>query len=244
MVYLVLFLALFANKILAQKEFEKEVIKTKKGDIEITFIGHASLVIKSNDKIIHLDPFSKLTDYSVLPKADLILITHHHQDHLDLNAINLLLKENTSIICTQKCKEGVDSLSNIIVMKNGDKQKLLNIVIEAVPAYNLVNKRENGEFYHPTGEGNGYILTIAGKRIYIAGDTENTPEMKALRKIDIAFLPMNLPYTMTPDMVADAVKSFKPEILYPYHFGETETQKLVDLLKDTKGIEIRMREMK
>jgi len=241
---LLFILVLFSNQIFAQKEIKTDVIKSKKGDIEISFIGHGSLIIKYNDNIVHIDPFSRLTDYSVLPKADLILITHQHGDHLDLNAIKSILKESTSIIVTQKCKESVDSLKNIIVMKNGDTQKLLNIDIEAIPAYNLVNKNDKGDFFHPKGEGNGYILSINGKKIYIAGDTENTPEMKALKNIDIAFLPMNLPYTMTPEMVADAVKAFKPKILYPYHFGDTDTQKLLDLLKDTKGIEIRLRDMK
>ena len=118
-----------------------------------------------------------------------------------------------------------------------------NIVIEAVPAYNIVNERAPGQPFHPKGEGNGYILTIGGKRFYVAVDTENTPEMKALRKIDVAFLPMNLPYTMTPEMVADAAKAFKPKILYPYHTGETDTKKIVDLLKDS-GIEVRIRNLK
>jgi L-ascorbate metabolism protein UlaG (beta-lactamase superfamily) len=107
-----------------------------------------------------------------------------------------------------------------------------------------VNGPQAGMVYHPKGDGNGYILTLGDKRIYIAGDTENTPEMKALKNIDIAFLPMNLPYTMTPEMVADAVKAFKPKILYPYHYGETDVRKLLDLLKDQKGTEIRIRKMK
>ncbi len=244
MVYLVLSLTIMTNKMMAQKELVTDVIKTKKGNIEITFVGHSSLIFKYGGKVIYIDPFSALTDYSLLPKADLILITHHHPDHMDLKAIKPLLKESTIIILTQKCKESADSLSNTIVMKNGDKQKLLNIIVEAFPAYNLVNKRENGEFFHPKGEGNGYILIIDGKRIYIAGDTENTPEMKALKNIDIAFLPMNLPYTMTPEMVADAAKAFKPKILYPYHYGESSTQKLIDLLRNDEEIEIHIQEMK
>jgi len=243
-IYIIMCLVLFTIKTEAQTELKTDLIKTKNGNIEITFIGHGSLIFKCDGLIIHVDPFLKLTDYNALPKADLVLLTHHHGDHLDLNAIKSILKESTSILMTQKCKEVIDSPIHYLVMKNGDKQKFHGVDIEAVPAYNLVNKRENGDYYHPKGEGNGYVLTMDKKRIYIAGDTENTPEMKALKKIDIAFLPMNLPYTMTPEMVADAVQAFKPKILYPYHFGETETQKLVDLLKDTKGIEIRIREMK
>jgi len=116
--------------------------------------------------------------------------------------------------------------------------------IEAVPAYNLVHMRSEGKPFHPKGEGNGYVITFGDKRVYVAGDTENTPEMKKLEKIDVAFLPMNLPYTMTLEMVADAAKAFRPKILYPYHYGETDTSKIVELPKDTKEIEVRIRKMK
>jgi L-ascorbate metabolism protein UlaG (beta-lactamase superfamily) len=116
--------------------------------------------------------------------------------------------------------------------------------IEAVPAYNIVHKRDTGQPFHPKGVGNGYIITFGDKRVYVAGDTENVPEMKGLKNIDIAFLPMNLPYTMTPEMVVEAAKAFKPKILYPYHFGETDTSKVVSLLKGTPEIEVRIRNMK
>ena len=128
-------------------------------------------------------------------------------------------------------------------MKNGDVQTVKGIRIEAVPAYNIVHKRPNGQPYHPKGVGNGYVLTFGDKRVYVAGDTENIPEMKALRGIDIAFLPMNLPYTMTPEMVADAAQAFQPKVLYPYHYGETDPSELVKLLEGQKGIEVRIREM-
>jgi len=136
------------------------------------------------------------------------------------------------------------SLAGIDVVRNGDRREVGQLVIEAVPAYNLAHKRPNGQPFHPKEEGNGYVVTVGGVRVYIAGDTENTPEMKALTGIDVAFLPMNLPYTMTPEMVADAAKAFRPKILYPYHFGETDTNRLVELLKGEKGIEIRVRQMK
>ena len=129
-------------------------------------------------------------------------------------------------------------------MKNGDEKTVAGFKIEAVPAYNIVHKRQGDQPFHPKGDGNGYIITFGDKRVYIAGDTENTPEMKKLKGIEIAFLPMNVPYTMTPEMVADAAKAFKPKILYPYHFGNTDTSKLVDLLKGEKGIEVRIRDMK
>jgi L-ascorbate metabolism protein UlaG (beta-lactamase superfamily) len=128
-------------------------------------------------------------------------------------------------------------------MNNGETQTIDGVKIEAVPAYNIVHKRENGEPYHPKGLGNGYVLTFGDKRLYIAGDTEDIPEMKSLQAIDCAFLPMNLPYTMTPEMVADAATAFRPKILYPYHYGDTDTSRIVLLLKDANGIEVRIRRM-
>ena len=193
-----------------------------------------------NRIIIHVDPFSKVADYTKLPKADLLLITHEHQDHLDTSAIDLVRSRDTRIVLTEKCAE---KFPHGLVMKNGDVQTVLGVKIEAVPAYNLVHKRENGQPYHPKGQGNGYVLTFGNTRLYIAGDTENTPEMKALKHIDVAFLPMNLPYTMTPEMVADATKAFRPRILYPYHREETNPTALSALLKDEKDIEVRVRRM-
>jgi len=128
-------------------------------------------------------------------------------------------------------------------MRSGETKTVMEFRIEAVPAYNIQNKRPDGKPFHPKGVGNGYIITFGDKRAYVAGDTENTPEMKALRNIDIAFLPMNLPYTMTPEMVADAARAFKPKILYPYHYGNTDVKKLDPLLKGS-GIEVRIRSMK
>jgi L-ascorbate metabolism protein UlaG (beta-lactamase superfamily) len=128
-------------------------------------------------------------------------------------------------------------------MKNGDEETINGIKIEAVPAYNIEHMRSPGVPYHPKGDGNGYIIAFGDKRVYIAGDTENTPELKALKDIDVAFLPMNLPYTMTPEMIADAAKALKPNILYPYHFGQTDTSQLKELLKEEPGIEIRIRNM-
>lgn len=237
----VMVFALLALSAHAHESFEKDVIKTAAGDLDIFFIGHGTLMMKFGGRIIHVDPFSKLADYSKLPKADLLLITHEHQDHLDPAAIDQVRTKDTKVVLTEKCAE---KLSGGMVMKNGDVQTILGIKIEAVPAYNLVHKRENGQPFHPKGQGNGYVLTFGDKRVYIAGDTENTPEMKALKNIDIAFLPMNLPYTMTPEMVADAAQAFKPKVLYPYHYGETDTSRIVVLLKDNKDIEVRIRKMK
>lgn len=225
----------------AQDPFETDVIQTAAGDLEITFVGHGSLIFAIDGKTIHIDPFGRLADYEKLPKADVVFITHHHGDHLDLEALKHVRTKKTVVVMTEKCGEKIE---DGIVMKNGDVRTVDGIKVEAVPAYNLVHKRENGQFYHPKGEGNGYVLTFGDKRIYIAGDTENTPEMKALENIDYAFLPMNLPYTMTPEMVADAVNGFKPTVLYPYHYGETDTSRIVELLEDNKDVEVRIRKMK
>jgi L-ascorbate metabolism protein UlaG (beta-lactamase superfamily) len=182
-----------------------------------------------------------LADYAKLAKADIILITHDHPDHLDLQALAMIRQKDTAVVLTKACAE---MLTGGMVMNNGDSRVVQGLQIEAVPAYNIVHKRDNGQPFHPRGVGNGYIVTFGDKRIYVAGDTENIPEMKALQRIDIAFLPMNLPYTMTPEMVADAARAFKPKILYPYHFGDTDTAKIVAALKDVKGIEVRIRNMK
>ncbi len=221
--------------------FEKDTVKTSAGDLEITFIGHASLMMTFAGKTIHVDPWSRLADYATLPKADLILLTHQHGDHMDPQALQALRTDSTILILTQECASEVKGGT---VMNNGDTRHVLGITVEAVPAYNLEHRRPDGTPFHPKGEGNGYILTFGKTRVYIAGDTENTPEMKALKNIDIAFLPMNLPYTMTPEMVADAARAFHPKILYPYHFGDTDTRKLESLLRGSDSTEVRIRNMK
>lgn len=220
--------------------FEKDTFQTSEGELEITFIGHGTLMFTFQDKVIHVDPWSDLADYRQLPKADIILITHEHYDHLDLNAIEVIKEEDTLVVLTERCSEKIDTG---LIMKNGDVQTLKDMIIEAVPAYNIQHKRDNGQHFHPKGAGNGYILSLGELRVYVAGDTENIPEMKDIENIDIAFLPMNLPYTMTPEMVADAAIMVKPKILYPYHFGNTDTNQLIELLKDQKEIEVRIRKL-
>lgn len=224
----------------AGNTFETEVVKTAGGKLEITFIGHGTLMFTFGGKIIHVDPFSRLADYSKLPQADLILLTHEHRDHLDMKALDSLRTDKTKIILTENCAQQVNGG---IIMQNGDVRTVDGLKIEAVPAYNLVHMRSEGVPYHPKGNGNGYVITFGNKRVYVAGDTENTPEMRQLKDIDCAFLPMNLPYTMTPEMVADAAKTFKPAVLYPYHYGKTDPSKLVELMKDTPQVEIRIRKM-
>jgi L-ascorbate metabolism protein UlaG (beta-lactamase superfamily) len=160
---------------------------------------------------------------------------------LDPGAITAVRKPSASVIVASKC---AGQVPGAIVLHNGDSRSVGGIRVEAVPAYNVVHLRSPGVPYHPRGSGNGYVLTLGERRLYIAGDTENTREMKALKGIDIAFLPMNLPYTMTPEMVADAALAFRPKVLYPYHFGETDTSVIQALLASAKDVEVRIRPMK
>jgi L-ascorbate metabolism protein UlaG (beta-lactamase superfamily) len=244
MVKHILLLSLFCISLetagFAGSNFETDVVKTAGGKLEITFIGHGTLMFTFGGKIIHVDPFSRLTDYSKLPQADMILLTHEHRDHLDLKALDNLRADKTKIILTKNCAQQV---KGGIIMQNGDMKTVDGLKIEAVPAYNLVHMRSEGVPFHTKGNGNGYVITLGDIRIYVAGDTENIPEMKQLKDIDVAFLPMNLPYTMTAEMVADAARAFKPKVLYPYHYGKTDPSKLVELMKDTPQVEIRIRKM-
>lgn len=219
--------------------FETDLIPTSAGDLAITFIGHGSLMMNFNGKTIHIDPYSSLADYASLPKADIVFLTHEHSDHLDKDALAKLRTDRTIIVLTEICATQIEGG---IVICNGETQTIDGLKVEAIAAYNIVHTRSNGEAFHPQGNGNGYILNFGDTRVYVAGDTENTPEMKGLRDISVAFLPMNLPYTMTPEMVAEAVRAFRPRILYPYHFGKTDTSKIVELL-DGEDIEVRIRKL-
>ncbi|MGE5294122.1 MAG: MBL fold metallo-hydrolase [Solirubrobacterales bacterium] len=224
----------------AQKPPEVDTIKTETGDLKITFFGHASLMFEYQGKFIYVDPVSQQADYSKTPKADIILVTHEHYDHLDPKAIALIRKDQTKIVLTKACAE---KLPGGKIMNNGDVATIDGFKIEAVPAYNIVHKRPDGTPFHPKGIGNGYVINFDKTCVYVAGDTENIPEMANLKDIAIALLPMNLPYTMTPEMAAAAARMFEPRILYPYHYGDTNPNALVELLKDTK-IEVRIRRMK
>ena len=224
----------------AAQEFERDTIDTSAGPLEIAFIGHGSLMFVLGSTVVHVDPVMREADYRRLPDADVILVTHRHGDHLDTAAIGALTVPGTVLVVARDAANAVDGA---VVMENGMRHIMHGLTVEAVPAYNIQHTREGGQPYHPKGDGNGYVITFGETRVYVAGDTENTPEMKALRDIDVAFLPMNLPYTMTPAMVADAAKAFRPKILYPYHFGSTDVAELVALLKDAGGIEVRVRRM-
>jgi len=223
-----------------QGGFWSDVFKTAAGDLRVTFIGHGSLQFQFNDLIIYVDPDGRLADFARMPKAGLILVTHQHGDHFDPVAIESLRQPATEIFVSASC---LPLPAGARILKNGARALSFGVAIETVPAYNISHTRPDGRLYHPRGEGNGYVLTFAGLRVYVAGDTENIPEMKELRDIAVAFLPMNLPYTMTPEMTALAARSFRPRVLYPYHFSDTDPQLLVALLRGEPGIEVRVRKM-
>jgi L-ascorbate metabolism protein UlaG (beta-lactamase superfamily) len=230
------FLAFYRTSVFAQ-----DMLKTPSGEISIHFIGHSSLYFKVNNKIVHVDPWSRVANYDTLPDADLILLTHQHRDHLDTVALKAITRPDTYMIIAPVCLDHFTPVVSYQTIGNNQSTKWENIEIEAVPAYNVLHMRPNGTPYHPKGEGNGYVLNIDGKRIYVAGDTENIPEMNYLGAIDIAFLPVNLPFTMSIEMLADAVKMIKPAVVYPYHYGQTDLQEVQKQIRLVSEAEIRIR---
>lgn len=203
-------------------------------------IKHGSLSIQVGGKWIYIDPVTDkvppVTDYTKMPKADYIIITHEHQDHLDAKAIAQLTKDDTKIILNPRSSEILGGVG--VEMKNGDKFNVDGYVLEAVPAYNNSADKQN---FHPKGRDNGYVINVEGMRIYIAGDTEDIPEMANLGNIDIAFLPCNLPFTMSPEQLAKAASVVKPKVLFPYHYGQTDIQQVQKLLENL-GIDARIRQ--
>ena len=200
---------------------------------------HASIRFEYDGKEYYIDPVQELggriVDFSILPQADYLLVTHEHSDHFDAPLLSQLSKPETQLVTNARCAE---QLGYGQVMQNGDTLKFDNgVVVEAVPAYNTT---EGHLQFHPKGRDNGYILTIDGLRIYIAGDTEDIPEMSNLKNIDIALLPCNQPYTMLPEQLVNAARTIRPKVLFPYHYGDTDVTGLPDELADD-GIEVRIR---
>ncbi|RYG54529.1 MBL fold metallo-hydrolase, partial [bacterium] len=242
---------------------QAEVIPSSGGPIKITPIYHASMQIEYRGRVIQVDPFSA-GDYTGAKKADYIFITHTHPDHLDRKAIMKVATKSTTIVAPPsaiKILEGYKMWSSGNFIEMGNKQtggetnsgaltaeesKSL-ISFDSLASYNIVRGPKPGQKFHPKGQFNGYILKLGGKRIYIAGDTEVTPEMKALKNIDVAFLPMNLPYTMTPQEAAAGAKAFKPKVVYPYHYrypftkANTNPQQFQKALAGS-GIQVRIRD--
>ena len=210
-------------------------IPTSKGTLTITPIQHASFMIEAGGKVIYVDPAQG--SYDGRPKADLILITDIHGDHMAPKIVDSLRKSGTSVIAPEAVAKSVTGAK---IIRNGETMQEGDWKLEAVPMYNLKRGPSEGKFYHDKGRGNGYVLTYGGKRIYISGDTEGIPEMRALKNIDVAFVCMNLPYTMTPEEAAEAVRAFHPKIVYPYHSRGSDVKAFEKGLEGT-GIEVRLR---
>jgi L-ascorbate metabolism protein UlaG (beta-lactamase superfamily) len=234
---IILFLLILAGVVSAQGKRPVDEIPTSAGPVKITIVNHASLVIEGGGVVIHIDPVG-VSRYAGLPQADFILITHTHGDHMDPGAVASLKKPGAVVLAPEAVAK---ALSGATVMRNGEIRQAGKWSVEAVPAYNLKHGPSAGAVFHPKGEGNGYVLTFGGKRFYVAGDTEGTPEMAALKNIDVAFLPMNLPYTMTPEEAAAAARSFSPKIVYPYHDRGSDLAAFQKALQGS-GIEVRIRD--
>lgn len=226
------------------------IIKTKGGEIKVTALMHGSLMLSMADKSVYIDPtmdalkFASSDKPESLPKADLILITDIHDDHMDADAVTLLRKEGAAVIAPDAVIKALgEKLPDPTMMSNGQKLEVLDgvLALEATPMYNLVRKREdNGEHFHVKERGNGYILRYDGAAVYISGDTECTPEMKALTGIDAAFVTMNLPYTMPVEEAAQCAREFKPKALYPFHFRGQDVAQLKTLLADVPEVQVRL----
>lgn len=224
-------------------EYPTDTFTARDGSqFSLIFFKHGSLAVEVAGKHIYIDPVSEYADYAALPKADLILVTHSHYDHFDRAAVEALETPETDLLCDKTTAEAFDV--DCHVMTPGDTARPRGYVtVEAVAAYNTSPDRQQ---YHPRErEDVGYLLTIGGTRIYISGDGENTPEMEALRDIDIALLAVNQPYTMTVDQAVKAVKAIRPAIFYPYHYGEVDEKTDIDrLVRELEGTtEVRIRPM-
>ena len=213
-----------------------DTVSTSAGDVKITPVMHGTVLLEIDGQTWYVDPWSK-ADYSSLPKADVILITDIHGDHMDPKAIATVRKSNTQIVAPAAVAKTVTEAK---VLANGETTELFGVQIEAIPMYNVQRGPAPGKLFHDKGRGNGYVLTVGGKRLYFSGDTEGVAEMRNLKSIDVAFVCMNLPYTMPPDEAAIAVKAFKPKVVYPYHYRGSDLKVFAAGLEG-QGIEIRER---
>jgi len=233
----ILMVVSFLFALAAVSSAQTQTFPTSAGPVKITPLYHASTLIEAGGKTIYVDP-AKPAKLDGLPKADLILISHIHDDHMDSDLIKQISKADTEILAPSSVAQTVTTAK---VTSNGETKNWQGWTIEAVPAYNLKRGPSAGQLFHPKGRDNGYVLTYGGKRFYFSADTEGIPEMRALKNIDVAFVCMNLPYTMPPEEAADAVKAFHPKIVIPYHYGGSDLSVFKKGLEGT-GIEVRLLE--
>ena len=218
-----------------------DTLAAKDGDITIRPINHATLALQWHGQTIDIDPVRGAKAFEGLPAPDLILITHQHGDHFSAPTLTAVAGPKTRLVAPPSVAEQIPAglRAQTTVLTNGQKLDLAGVIVEAVPAYNLTAERLN---FHPKGRDNGYVLTLGGKRLYFSGDTEDVPEMRALKNIDAAFLCMNLPYTMDVQRAASAVLAFKPAIVYPYHYRGADLEKFKQLVGADAGVEVRIRD--
>lgn len=215
-------------------------IPSKEGDIIIHPVNHASLALEWKGQIVYIDPVGGAKRYEGLPRPDVILLTHSHFDHFDPETLKGVAAEKTVLVAPRDVFEKLSGNleTRAKIMTNGEVKTVDGIKVEAVPMYNTTPDRMK---FHKKGAGNGYVLTLGDKRIYISGDTEDIPEMRALKNIDVAFVCMNLPYTMTVEQAASAVREFHPKIVYPYHSKGSDLEKFKQRVGTDAGVEVRLR---
>jgi len=224
---------------------QADMIQTSRGQLRLTPLYHGSVMLEFGGKIIHVDPWSQ-GDYTDIPPADLIVVTHTHRDHLDPVMIDKLKKPGTiivgppAVIDTLNCAPACGQAETI---SDAEKKTVMGIAFEGVPMYNIVQGSAPGMPFHHKGIGSGYILNFGDTRIYFSGDTECTAEMKGLKNISVAFLAMNPPRTESTIEAAECAKAFKPKIVYPYHYRGSKIEEFADALKNTPGIEVRLRKL-
>ena len=234
--------SLFCRKS-AKPTYPQDKIITHSGEeVTLTFFKHASLALEVGGKHIYIDPVDSFADYARLPKADVVVVTHSHYDHLDRTAIDKITTRETVIVCDKTSAEAFDF--DCVTMTPGlSAEPIEGVKIEAVAAYNT--SEGHLDFHPKEREDCGYIITIGGTRFYVSGDTENNEDVKAVENIDVAFLSVNQPYTMTVDQAVDAVRAIKPTIFYPYHYGQVEEKTDIErLVRELEGVtEVRVRPM-
>lgn len=216
-------------------------IPTEQGNLTIHPINHATFEMTWNSKTILVDPVGGAGRFDGMAKPDLVFITDIHGDHLNVETLHALVADATTIVAPQAVADKLPAIlkSKTTILHNGETKSVDGIQVEAIPMYNTTPERLR---YHTKGRGNGYVITLDGKRIYITGDTEDIPEMRALKNIDVAFICMNLPYTMTVEQAASAVREFKPKIVYPYHYRGSDTEEFKKLVGEESGVEVRLRD--
>ncbi len=243
--YIISITLLFVSSLLYAQKPNSDLLKSKKGTIKIQPILHSTLVLEWNNKTIYIDPYGGANAFKEIPIPDMIIITDIHGDHLNIETLEALQTDKTIFIVPKAVVEKLPQIyhKNLIVLNNNEITKQLGIKIKALPMYNLPDVPDSK---HPKGRGNGYILTIGNKQIYISGDTEDIAEMRKLKNIDVAFVCMNLPYTMDINQAASAVLEFKPKVVYPFHYrgkpDMSDVQAFKKIVNDKNpNIEVRLR---